>query len=256
MGRGVLWTVYAAAFAAGGWWIGQRYWDESVGGVFVGLAVAALVAAFFGEHTRPVMLLGTAFLLAGVPTIYALVLLAQLPVLAAGQLDFSPRAFFRQSLLGAVVGTALMVLYGIRGTFNAAIEPRHGGRFNRQEHFVEGMSLRIAVAFLVACLFVLPNNRPIAMIMLGTMWGIVVAAVQAVFTVLVDGDPIRDGWARVIGAECVLGLGLVVGVLSGLFDHPMLWGTLQLVPAAAATCAAAYGLLHLAGAGLTRIRGR
>jgi hypothetical protein len=139
---------------------------------------------------------------------------------------------------------------------------RHGDGRSRdlQALFIDGLAFRTALAFLVACVFVVPAGRPAAQVALGAMWGVLVALVQAVLAVAVDRDGIAEGWTRaraLLFAEILPGFALLAcGLVSIVFDRPTFWPIPELVVPAALAFVATYGLIHLATAIAARARRR
>jgi drug/metabolite transporter (DMT)-like permease len=78
--------------------------------------------------------------------------------------------------------------------------------------------MRTAVAFVIAAGFIIPSESTAALVTLGTLWGVVSAVVQALFTVLLDRKPLHGTWVRIV-VIVLLGLGLIAGLIVGIGDH-------------------------------------
>jgi hypothetical protein len=120
---GMAWTVLTGGFAVGGWFVRHRYWHEPTLGACAGLFAAFLVWGVTDKDTRgEIAVAGGSFAL-GVPAIYVLVLLTELPLLAFGLIPFSLYRFVLTPLLGAAVGTGLMVVFSLKGAYSQIADP-------------------------------------------------------------------------------------------------------------------------------------
>jgi drug/metabolite transporter (DMT)-like permease len=79
--------------------------------------------------------------------------------------------------------------------------------------------MRTAVAFVIAAGFIIPSESTAALVTVGTLWGVVSAVVQALFTVLLDRKPLHGTWVSIVVIEVLLGLGLIAGLIVGIGDH-------------------------------------
>jgi len=255
---GVAWAILTGGLAVGGWFVGHLYWHDPTLGVFAGLFGAFLVWGMTDKRTRIEFAIAGACFAVGVPAIYVLALLTELPLLAAGIIPFSLHRFVVTPLLGAAVGTGLMVLWSLKGAYSKIAEPRRYGeeRADFRETFLSGLSMRAAVAFVIAGGFIIPAESVAALVMLGALWGALSAVVQALFTSLLDREPLHDAWFRIILVEILLSLGLIVGLINGINDHAVFWTTLELIPPAAVACVATFGALELIAKIVTRLRTR
>ncbi len=236
-----------------GWYFGHTI------GFYAGLFTAGLVYCVATLDEAIDVIIGSivVFVL-GVPLIYGLVLLTQIPLLAFGLISFGAHAFFVSSILGALAGTGFCALLNLRGTLSKGLGgedlvhliteyrlPRRelaadnpaAERPRLNELFLIGVSVRGPFAFLIAGLFVVPEHKVAAMIAFGAAWGMVFAAAQSFFTVLVDRKSVRDGWFSIVLVELILAI-LLVGAI---FDH---W-LLEVVLPAAVACAVTYGLVYV-----------
>ena len=229
--------VLGGVFGLFGWYFGHSYHQPTIG-FYAGLFTAGVIycLATLDEAIDVILESIIAFVL-GVPLIYGLVLLTQIPLLAFGLISFSVHAFFVSSILGALVGTGFCVLYNLRATLSKGLDSvAEQPRLN--ELFLIGLSLWWGPgAFLLAGLFVVPEHKVAAMIVFGAAWGMVFAAAQSFFTVLVDRKSVRDGWSSIVLVEFLLAIVL----LGAIFDH---W-LLEVVLPAAFACAVTYGLVYL-----------
>jgi hypothetical protein len=193
-----------------------------------------------------------AFLL-GVPLIYVLVLLTEIPLTAFGLVPFSAHAYFVRPALGALTGTGLCVLLNLKGTFSKVLDrmnstPGGDSWAGMRQWFFDGMSYRTGIAFMVAALFVIPRPTVDALITVGAAWGVVAAAVQLVFTVHADRQPVREAWLRILVIEFLLACFLYLALVQAIFNHSVARQALELIPPAALTCAATYGVVCLIAA--------
>jgi hypothetical protein len=224
--------------------------------VLVGLGVAGLAYGAIYAKTRVIIVDSIMVFLLGVPLIYTLVLLIQIPLLAFGLVPFSAHTYFATSILGALVGTGLGVLWNLKGTFSKASESTDDEQFDMQRWFFDGVSFRTAIAFVIAAFFVVPQPKPAALITLGVAWGVVAAAVQLVFTVLVDHESVRKGWLRIVIVEILVVLILLVGLLTNIPHLLIMSQTLELGLSAALACAMTYGLVYLSVTATTLLRAK
>jgi hypothetical protein len=224
--------------------------------VVVGLGVAGLVYGMTYAKTRVIIVDSIMVFLLGVPLIYTLVLFIQIPLLAFGLVQFSAHTYFVTSILGALVGTGLCVLWNLKGTFSKASESTDDERFDIERWFFDGVSWRTAIAFVIAASFVIPKPKPAALITLGVAWGVVAAVVQLVFTVLVDHESVRKGWLRIVMVEILVVLILLFGLLTNIPHLPMMIQALELGLSAALACAMTYGLVYLSTTAITLLRAK
>ncbi len=251
-GRIGLWVLLSVGFSVGGWFSGHLFWHDPATGVLAGLFALLVAYGVTEAGIRSVIVDSIVTFFLGVPLIYALVLFAQLPLLALGLVPFSAHAYFVKPVLGALVGTGLSVLWNLKGTFSTASEPGfEGGRAALHQLFLAGAKVRTPVAFLIAALFVAPGHNSSSMIVIGALWGIVAAAVPVALTVLVDHKTVRAGWPVIVIIEAVL---VLCGLVSGLSGHSGVGQTLDLVLPAAITCAVTYGLADLIATATTLLR--
>jgi hypothetical protein len=73
----------------------------------------------------------------------------------------------------------------------------------------------------------------------------VAAAVQLVFTVHADRQPVREAWLRILLIEFLLASGLILALPQAISNHSLARQELELVPPAVLTCAATYGVVCL-----------
>jgi hypothetical protein len=248
LGVGVL---LVAGFLLSPLFLGRLYWLAPAV-VLYGLGTAGLVASIKDPESRVIMASGLVVFLLGVPLIYLLVLLIQIPMLALGLVPFRAHTYFVRSIFGALAGTGLVVLWNLKGTFQKAAESSEswaGKRIDMWRWFWDGMSFRIAMAFVLAGLFAVPGGpKPAALIALGVAWGVVAAAIQLAYTVVADHEPVRAGLPRIVVVEVVVVTCLLFGLLRGIsgISKPATIGqALELGLPAALTCAVTYGLVYL-----------
>ena len=252
-GRFGLWALLTVGFGMGGWFLGHRFWHDPPTGAIAGLLVLVVVYGVTDAAIRLVIVDSIITFFLGVPLIYTLVLLAQLPLLAFGLVPFSMHTYLVNPIRGALVGTGLSVLFNLKGTLSASSESgSDDGRAALHRLFLAGVELRLPVAFLIAALFIVPGHKPAALIILGALWGIVAAGVLAVFTVLVDHETVRSGWPLIALVEIVL---MVGGLITVLPDYSRLGLTLALVLPAAIACAVTYGVVDLIATATSLLRG-
>ncbi|HEY5988897.1 MAG TPA: hypothetical protein VIV12_21330 [Streptosporangiaceae bacterium] len=232
-------------FCVGGWFVGRRFWHDPTPGVFAGLGVASLVYGAAYTKTRAIIVDSIMVFFLGVPLIYSLVLITQIPLLVLGLVPFNAHAYFVTPILGATVGTGMCTLYNLKGTLSKASESTTDQRFDMQRWFFDGVSYRTAIAFVLAALFVVPATKPAALITLGVAWGAVAAAVQIIFIVLFDHESVREGWLRIVMVEVLLAVCVWLGLAFGISNHPVVGQTLELGLPAALTVAVTYGLVYL-----------
>lgn len=251
-------VVLGGVFGLIGWYFGHLYHQPGIG-FCAGLFTAGLIYSVATLDEAIDVILGSimAFVV-GVPVIYALVLFTQIPLLAFGLITFSAHAFFVSSIFGALVGTGFCALLNLAKTLSGRsddekmihliIEYRMHGvvatddsaaeQPRLRERFLMGLSIFSPFAFLIAGLFVVPEHKVAAMITFGAAWGMVFAAAQSFFTVLVNRKSVRDGWISIV----VVGLFLLsLGLVDAIFNHWML----EVVLPAAIACAVTYGLVYL-----------
>jgi len=228
-------VLMLGVFGLFGWYFGRYYHHPTVG-LNIGLFTAGItyvLATVDGIFT----VIGEAIVafVLGVPLIYGLVLLTETPSLAFGLTPFSAHTFFVRSFFGALVGGGICIVFSLRYVFakGPASDPTGLNKL-----FWMGVSFRTSFAFLFASMFVIPEHNAAAMILFGTVWGILAAASQSFFTVLVDREPVREGWFLLLIVESLL-----IGSLTlALYDLSLL---AAVIPAALA-CPLAYGLVCLA----------
>lgn len=253
--------VLGGVFGLIGWDVGRWYHQPDIG-FCAGLFTAGIISsvAIFDEAIDVIFGSITAFVV-GVPLIYGLVLLTQIPLLVFGLITFSAHAFFVSSIIGALVGTGFCTLINLARTISGRSDNEKlihliiWARMYRvvdtgdseaeqpgwlHERFMMGLSVFGPYAFLIAGLFVVPEHehKVAAMIAFGAAWGMVFAAALSFFTVLVDRKPVRDGLISIVVVEIVL---LSVGLVYGIFSH---W-LLEVVLPAITACAVTYGLVYL-----------
>ena len=251
-GRIGLWMLLSAGFGVGGWFSGYRFWHDPATGVLAGLFALLVVYGVTDAGIRSVIVDPIVAFFLGVPLIYALVLFAQLPLLALGLVPFSAHAYFVKPVPGALMGTGLSVLWNLKGTFSTASEPGfEGSRAALHRLFLAGVEVRTPVAFLIAVVFVAPGHNSFSLIVIGALWGMVAAAIPVVFTVLADHKTVRAGWPVIVIIEAVL---VLSGLAGGLSGHSRMEQTLDLVLPAAITCAVTYGLADLITTATTLLR--
>jgi hypothetical protein len=248
------WTALVGGSAIAGWFIGG-YWQEAPLGLFAGLSVACLLSLLIIDDEIRATTGGTFAL--GVPVIYVLVVVTEVPLVAAGLVPFSIHRMFLTPLIGAVVGTAVVVLSALKGAAKLiADRPRapSGGPRDFTATILWGLSVRAGTAFLIASGFVVfPIDRGPAVMVLGVSWGIVAGCSQAVFTVLLDRQPVRTGWSRIVVIEFMLALLLIGVAIAALKDHAHRW-LLQLPVAAAITCAVTFAVVDFGARVFARLR--
>ena len=240
--------VLGGIFGLFGWYFGRYYHDPSFG-LYIGLFTAGItyclatvdgIFAIIGEAV-------VAFVL-GVPLIYGLVLLTQTPIVAFGLTSFSAHTFFVRSIYGDLVGTGVCVLISFVSVLKKGLEPDDTVRvLGLSRLFFIGISLWTSFAFLIAGAYVIPEHKATAMILFGTTWGVVAAAATSFCTVLVDREPVREGWLPLLIIEFFLANCLWVA----LTDHSVL---AAVIPAILA-CPLAYGLVCLAAKWRSRPHG-
>jgi hypothetical protein len=224
--------VLSGVFGLIGWYFGHWYHHANIG-LYAGLFTAGLIYFVMTiDEAIDVILKSIITFVLGVPIIYGLVLLTQIPLLVFDLISFSAHTFFVSSILGALAGTGLVALVTLSKVLDSgAAQPR------LNELFLISASLQGPLAFLIAGSFVVPEHEVAAMIAFGTAWGMVFAAAQSFFTVLVDRKSVRDGWFSIILVEFLLAPFLVLAI----FQH---W-LLEVVLPAAIACAVTYGLVYL-----------
>jgi hypothetical protein len=249
-GLGVLLT---GGLGAAGWLIGYRFGHNANAEEFAAMTSASLVILIYGAadaEMRPFIVGSVMAFLLGVPLIYVLVLLTEFPLTAFGLVPFSAHAYFVRPVLGALAGTGLCVLLNLKATASKALDrmnstPGGDPLAGMREWFFDGLSFRTGIAFMLAALFVIPRPTVDALITIGAAWGIVAAAVQLVFTVHADRQPVREAWLRILLIEILLAFGLITTLIGAISNHPLAPQALELVSPAALTCAATYGVVCL-----------
>lgn len=249
-----IWALFVVGFCGGGWLAGRRFSHDPTLGVLAGLGVAGFVYGAIYADTRVIIVDSIMTFLLGVPLIYLLVLLVQIPLLAFGLVPFSAHTYYVNSIFGALVSTGVSVLGNVKGTFEKASESSTDKRFDMQRWFLNGVSFRTAIAFVLASLFVVPGAKPLAMITLGVAWGVVAATVQLVFTVLVDHESVREGWPQIVILEVLVVMCLLVGLAIGISNYPVVGQSLELGIPAVLSCAVTYGLVYLIATATTQLR--
>jgi hypothetical protein len=246
-------TLFASGLGAAGWLIGYRFWHNAHAEEAAAMTSASLVTLVYGAadaKMRPFVVDSVMAFLLGVPLIYVLVLLTEIPVTALGLVPFSAHAYFVRPVLGALVGTGLCVLLNLKGMSSKVLDrmnstPGEDPWAGMRQWFFDGLSFRTGIAFMVAALFVIPRPTMDALITVGAAWGIVAAAVQLVFTVHADRQPVREAWLRILLIEFLLAFGLILTLAQAISNHSLARQALELVPPAVLTCAATYGAVCL-----------
>jgi hypothetical protein len=241
-------TVLLGGLCLVAWYFGRFYHHPAMG-LYIGMAIAGLIYGLTTERTSSVTSEAIMAFLVGVPLIYALVLLTQVPLLVLGLIPYSAHTYFVTSIAGALVGAGFCALGSLYATLKDAVDAiaHHEVGAIEERSFLMRVSFRAPLGFLAAVGFVLAGHKlgATAMLVLGTAAGMVAAAAQSIFTVMADHRSVREGWLLILVIEFLLALGLAGGLFEGIFNHSLVRPTMELVLSAAIACAVTYGLVYL-----------
>lgn len=241
------WAFLAGVVALFGWYLGHWYHWSSPAGLTVGLCVVGVAYGLTDSDYRYTVAGSAMTFLVGVPLLYVLVLVAQLPLMGLGLVSARPHSYLVGPIRGALVGCTFAVLWNAKGVLE--LVAKH--HLDVREEFWRGASFRASLAFMIAGGFVLPGlaeHKSAAAIALGLMCGVIAAGAMVAFTVLVIGKTLRQGWFELLWVEGALLLTLIGVLFVGLYNRPLMLDLLELLAAMAFACALTYAAIYLIAA--------
>ncbi|HZM80499.1 MAG TPA: hypothetical protein VFC19_32585 [Candidatus Limnocylindrales bacterium] len=151
-------------------------------------------------------------------TMYALVLLMELPLLAMGVVTMDAQHFVVRPIVGSIFGLLAALAASLKQVLWAATDGNYRRRpMDVGDELFKAFSWRIALALFIACVVVVQPGRNLqAFIALGTAYGVVFAVLTTLMAVLEDPRG-TSRWDYLVIVEVFFAFSICIGLIfSGL----------------------------------------